>query len=222
MTDPVPHQGESEGTPVPAPQPSAPVSVTLPLIDSPAAAEASPAPSQLAPVEAAVGPSTAPQAAPLQSPLPTPPVPQPPSKRLVVAMPPALPPNPPAGLVPAIDQRTTDNDWEGDLEASAASTGVNVNLMRKIAKRESNNNPNARASTSSAAGIFQFTDGTWGDLRARYSQLGLDNRMDPRQQARLRIIGLDDEMQQRVLARAKDPCRDGASGRAHGAGARPQ
>lgn len=45
-------------------------------------------------------------------------------------------------------------------EASAA-TGVDAGTLAKIAKVESNLNPNAKAGTSSAGGLFQFTDSTW-------------------------------------------------------------
>lgn len=41
-------------------------------------------------------------------------------------------------------------------------------LLNKIAYVESGNNPNARASTSSATGLFQFTRRTWNDIVNKY------------------------------------------------------
>lgn len=46
--------------------------------------------------------------------------------------------------------------------------------MLAIAKRESDFNPNARNPSSSAGGLFQFIDGTWADMVAKYGKvLGL-------------------------------------------------
>lgn len=54
------------------------------------------------------------------------------------------------------------------------------NYYRTLAQIESGNNPNARAKTSSAAGLYQFTEGTWDslvkDLGLNYT---LDDRLDP-------------------------------------------
>lgn len=52
--------------------------------------------------------------------------------------------------------------------------------------RESGGNPNARAKTSSAAGLFQATKGTWANYMRKYPELGLtaDGRFDPAQQLR--------------------------------------
>ena len=51
----------------------------------------------------------------------------------------------------------------------------------KLAHVESNNNPLAKAKTSSAAGLYQFTKGTWEGLT---KQLGLnyslEDRFDPK------------------------------------------
>lgn len=57
--------------------------------------------------------------------------------------------------------------------------------MRRVATTESGNNTQARARTSSAGGLFQIIDSTWNDLSARYPHLGLNNRMDAKQQARV-------------------------------------
>lgn len=56
-----------------------------------------------------------------------------------------------------------------------------ADYFTKLAHVESNNNPLAKAKTSSAAGLYQFTEGTWNGLT---KQLGLnytlEDRFDPK------------------------------------------
>ena len=71
--------------------------------------------------------------------------------------------------------------------SSPVATGGPLDLTRyyqKTMSAESSGNPNARAKTSSATGLFQFIDKTWKGLMRRYPELGLtaDGRTDPRQQ----------------------------------------
>jgi Transglycosylase SLT domain len=54
------------------------------------------------------------------------------------------------------------------LKTAARSTGVGFDYLVKTAQRESNFDPNAKASTSSATGLFQFTDSTWMSMLERY------------------------------------------------------
>lgn len=179
MNDPVPHQGESDGARL-----SALLTTDAPLdrrSESLGASSPASAPAQPAPLKAAGDSPVAPEKA--QSPQPLiahPPAPSVPAqtKRAVDVMVPAMPERKP------YEAPITGNGWEVELERSAASTGVSANLMRKIAGRESGNNPNARASTSSATGLFQFIDGTWNSMRARYPQLALGSRLDANSQAR--------------------------------------
>jgi hypothetical protein len=49
----------------------------------------------------------------------------------------------------------------GSLQRASAATGVDFSYLLKTAQRESSLNPNARARTSSATGLFQFIDQTW-------------------------------------------------------------
>lgn len=67
----------------------------------------------------------------------------------------------------------------GDVRASIAraaqATGVDFNYLLAQAKLESALNPSARASTSSAAGLYQFTQGTWLRTLERHgSEHGMD------------------------------------------------
>jgi hypothetical protein len=47
------------------------------------------------------------------------------------------------------------------IARAADATGVDFSYLLATAKRESSLNPNAKASTSSATGLFQFIDDTW-------------------------------------------------------------
>lgn len=54
------------------------------------------------------------------------------------------------------------------LKTAAQKTGVGFDYLVKTAQRESNFDPNAKAGTSSATGLFQFTDATWLNMLDRY------------------------------------------------------
>lgn len=49
----------------------------------------------------------------------------------------------------------------GALKSAAEKTGVGFDYLYRVAMRESSLDPKARASTSSAAGLFQFIEQTW-------------------------------------------------------------
>src|SRR5678815_4555587 len=49
----------------------------------------------------------------------------------------------------------------GIVERASQATGVDFGFLMKTAGRESSYNPRAQASTSSAAGLFQFVEQTW-------------------------------------------------------------
>jgi hypothetical protein len=57
---------------------------------------------------------------------------------------------------------------EGAIRKAADATGVDFGYLLKTARRESGLNPGARASTSSAAGLFQFVEQTWLATVKRY------------------------------------------------------
>lgn len=59
-----------------------------------------------------------------------------------------------------------------------------TNYIQKLIKLESGGNPNAKAKTSSAEGLTQFTDGTWRAMVSKYGQeygLTANGRTDPEQ-----------------------------------------
>ncbi|WP_425407827.1 transglycosylase SLT domain-containing protein [Hyphococcus sp.] len=49
----------------------------------------------------------------------------------------------------------------GAVKRASASTGAQFDFLMKMAARESGFDPNAKAKTSSAAGLFQFIEQTW-------------------------------------------------------------
>ncbi len=54
------------------------------------------------------------------------------------------------------------------LRTASQKTGVGFDYLVKTAQRESNFDPGAKAGTSSATGLFQFTEATWLSLLDRY------------------------------------------------------
>lgn len=68
------------------------------------------------------------------------------------------------------------------IQKAAELTGVPVSLMLTFAGMESNFDPNAGATSSSAKGLFQFIKGTWATMVQRYGAkygIGINDIMDP-------------------------------------------
>lgn len=86
------------------------------------------------------------------------------------------------------------------IQRGADATGVNFSLLVETARRESALNPNARAGTSSATGLFQFIERTWLDMVARH---GSAHGLAP-QAAALRN-GADAATRRDILALRNDP-----------------
>jgi hypothetical protein len=67
----------------------------------------------------------------------------------------------------------------GSIKQAASNTGASFEYLLTTAKMESNFNPKAAASTSSARGLFQFIDQTWlGTVKEAGSQLGYGKYAD--------------------------------------------
>ncbi len=65
------------------------------------------------------------------------------------------------------------------IRNAAAKTGVNFSYLMEKAAAESSFNPNAKAKTSSATGLFQFIDSTWmGMVRDFGDKYGLSKYAD--------------------------------------------
>ncbi|WP_254912873.1 transglycosylase SLT domain-containing protein [Novosphingobium sp. B 225] len=66
-------------------------------------------------------------------------------------------------------------DVQAAIARAAQATGVDFSYLLAQAKIESSLNPSARAGTSSAAGLYQFTKGTWLSMLDRHgAEHGLD------------------------------------------------
>lgn len=72
------------------------------------------------------------------------------------------------------------------IREASDTTGMDFGYMMAKADMESSFDPNVRSKTSSATGLYQFTDGTWKGMVDKYgSQYGIDmdDRTDPRANA---------------------------------------
>lgn len=86
------------------------------------------------------------------------------------------------------------------IRRAADATGVNFSLLVETARRESALNPNARAGTSSATGLFQFIESTWLDMMRRHgADHGLGHYAAQLQQ------GADAATRREILALRNDP-----------------
>ena len=54
------------------------------------------------------------------------------------------------------------------IRNAAKKVGVDANIMLAMAKQESGFNPNAKAGTSSASGLFQFISSTWDSMVSKH------------------------------------------------------
>jgi hypothetical protein len=89
---------------------------------------------------------------------------------------------------------------QGAIRRAADATGVDFSLLAETARRESAFNPNARAGTSSATGLFQFIESTWFDMVRRHgAEHGLGNYAAALQQ------GANAETRRDILALRTDP-----------------
>ncbi|HYF22908.1 MAG TPA: transglycosylase SLT domain-containing protein [Caulobacteraceae bacterium] len=84
---------------------------------------------------------------------------------------------------------------EGAVRRAAEATGVDFGFLMKTARRESALNPQAKARTSSAAGLFQFVEQTWlATLKRHGAKHGLGRFAElirPGADGRLKVAGED-------------------------------
>jgi hypothetical protein len=80
-------------------------------------------------------------------------------------------------LTSALD--TARSRITGAIQQASDATGASFEYLLATAKMESNFNPSAGASTSSARGLYQFIDQTWlGTVKEAGAQLGYGNYAD--------------------------------------------
>ena len=96
---------------------------------------------------------------------------------------------------------------ESAIQRASSATGVDFTFLMGAAKRESGYNPNAKAGTSSASGLFQFVDQTWlSTLKKHGAKYGYARYADLIQQGpdgKYRVAG--DEARKAVLGLKLDP-----------------
>jgi hypothetical protein len=103
----------------------------------------------------------------------------------------------PIGAAPA-----TTRDPRAAIARAAQATGVDFSYLLAQARIESSLDPSARAPTSSAAGLYQFTRGTWEATLGRHGgEHGLGWAQDAVTSGAMR----DPAMRERVMALRFDP-----------------
>jgi hypothetical protein len=101
------------------------------------------------------------------------------------------------------------------IARAAQATGVDFNYLLAQAKLESSLDPSAHASRSSAAGLFQFTNGTWANTLARHgAEHGLGGIASRAQALALRYDPEASSMMAAELARDNGAELTGTLGRA--------
>jgi len=95
----------------------------------------------------------------------------------------------------------------GALKRASATTGVGFDYLYRVAMRESSLNPEAKAKTSSAAGLFQFIDQTWLHAVKKYGAAhGLaDFAADIETRPNGRLSVADDARRKEILDLRFDP-----------------
>src|SRR2546429_3404 len=95
----------------------------------------------------------------------------------------------------------------GAIRDAARVTGAGFEYLLNTALRESNLNPNAKAKTSSAAGLFQFIDQTWlGTMKQSGTALGYGKYADAISKTSAgRYVVKDPAMRNEIFALRKDP-----------------
>ncbi len=93
------------------------------------------------------------------------------------------------------------------LRGAAHETGADFGYLLNTAMRESSLNPEARASTSSAAGLFQFIEQTWlGTMRSHGAEHGFQSYAEAIKLGKDgRFSVADKGIRQEILALRNDP-----------------
>jgi len=93
------------------------------------------------------------------------------------------------------------------IRDAAKVTGAGFEYLLNTALRESNLNPNAKAKSSSATGLFQFIDQTWlGTMKQSGAALGYGQYADAISRTSTgRFVVADPAMRQQIFALRKDP-----------------
>ena len=91
----------------------------------------------------------------------------------------------------------------GAIARAAQASGMDFSYLLGQARLESGLNPSARAATSSASGLYQFTDATWAQTLARHgAALGIDATALTDPASRAQLMGLRNDPQASALMAA--------------------
>ena len=93
----------------------------------------------------------------------------------------------------------------GAIKQASNLTGVSFEYMLSTAKMESDFNPTAGASTSSAHGLYQFIDQTWlGTVKEAGAQLGYGSYADAITKTGSGSYAVDDPAMKRAIMKLRD------------------
>ena len=93
----------------------------------------------------------------------------------------------------------------GSIRQAASTTGASFEYLLATAKMESNFNPKAAATTSSARGLFQFIDQTWlGTVKEAGPHLGYDKYADAITKNDSGTYSVDDPAARAAIMRLRD------------------
>lgn len=107
---------------------------------------------------------------------------------------------------------TSPSDVTGAIKRAASATGANFQYLLATAKMESNFQPDAAASTSSARGLYQFIDQTWlGTVKEAGTQLGYGKYADAIEKTDDGSYEVSDaKMRREILKLRNDPAASSA------------
>src|ERR1700710_273856 len=93
----------------------------------------------------------------------------------------------------------------GSIKQAASTTGASFEYLLTTAKMESNFNPKASATTSSAHGLFQFIDQTWlGTVKEAGAQLGYGKYADTISKSRSGSYSVSDPAARSAVMKLRD------------------
>ena len=93
----------------------------------------------------------------------------------------------------------------GAIKQASSRTGVSFEYMLTTAKMESDFDPTAGATTSSAHGLYQFIDQTWlGTVKEAGTQLGYGNYSDAISKTSSGTYAVDDPFMKRSIMKLRD------------------
>src|SRR5205807_4371847 len=93
----------------------------------------------------------------------------------------------------------------GAIKQAANSTGASFEYLLTTAKMESDFNPTAGATTSSARGLYQFIDQTWlGTVKEAGAQLGYGSYSDAISKSSSGSYSVDDPVMKRSIMKLRD------------------